>query len=463
MTPRISDVSERGIKASAEATSYFAAVIKLNERLWSPEDPEGNIVMSIAENRLTVDLIKDKLQSNLSFPDSVFFYDNTAGSAKMKSAMIGLLQHTFMKGLKLNPDNVTVSSGCGAVISNLIYCVTQPGEGIAIPAPYYPAFDFDLTCKNDAVPVAVHLSASDQPYDQQLQAASDEYLQTSGKRLVALLVTNPDNPTGTVYSEQHLLQMLKWCVQNKVHMISDEIYANSIFKPDCQFTSMAVLASGAEEHGLNPEDVKSYVHVIFGLSKDWCASGLRVGCLWTLNARIQAALQNVNAFYGVSGIAQHMIADMLEDLSFVDKYLKENKRRLGSAYDTLAGALIKAGIKFTPAAGSVFCWVDLRSALSQPTWKAERQLWEEGFVQRCGFIITPGQASHASEPGFFRICYAIVDHETILQLVQRLVGFITKSDAERQQVPLWIKKACMQKAKQEIEADPTQPAKPAFE
>jgi len=53
-------------------------------------------------------------------------------------------------------------------------------------------------------------------------------------------------------------------------------------------------------------------------------------------------------------------------------------------------ALTKAEITFTPAAGSVFCWVDLRSALSQPTWKAERQLWEEGFVQRCGFIITPG-------------------------------------------------------------------------
>ncbi len=54
--------------------------------------------------------------------------------------------------------------------------------------------------------------------------------------------------------------------------------------------------------------------------------------------------------------------------------------------------MTKAGIKFTSAVGSVFCWIDLRSALSQSTWEAERELWEQGFVQRCGFIITPGAA-----------------------------------------------------------------------
>ena len=120
---------------------------------------------------------------------------------------------------------------------------------------------------------------------------------------------------------------------------SDEIYANSIFKPDSPFTSVAVLAAQAQELGLDPGNVQSYVHVMFGLSKDWCASGLRVGCLWTLNKPVQAATQNLSYFGAVSGVAQHMLAELLEDNAFVQHYLKENVRRLGAAYDTLAGGL----------------------------------------------------------------------------------------------------------------------------
>lgn len=142
----------------------------------SPRDPDGNIVMSIAENRLTVDLIKEKLQCQHTFPDSVFYYDNMTGTDRLKAAMLMLVHSTFMQvtlhhnclnlhcfytsllymaldpcdtvkptqGVDLQPQNLTILSGCGAIINNLIYCITEPGEGIALPAPYYPAFDYDI-------------------------------------------------------------------------------------------------------------------------------------------------------------------------------------------------------------------------------------------------------------------------------------------------------------------------------
>lgn len=76
------------------------------------------------------------------------------------------------------------------------------------------------------------------------------------------------------------------------------------------------------------------------------------------------------------------------------------------------------------------------------------------------FCLHTGHSCHAAEPGFFRICYAIVDNDTILQLVARLISYISKSEDERRQTPLWISRASLQKTQQQIENDPAQPEIP---
>ncbi len=81
----------------------------------------------------------------------------------------------------------------------------------------------------------------------------------------------------------------------------------------------------------------SLQHTIFGLSKDWCASGLRVGCMYTHNPMLCKSLGNMGYFCGVSGLAQYILARALEDLSWVDMYLTENANRLGASYNILAG------------------------------------------------------------------------------------------------------------------------------
>ena len=108
------------------------------------------------------------------------------------------------------------------------------------------------------------------------------------------------------------------------------------------------------------------------------------------------------------------------------------------------------------------------------TLQAERELWEEGFVQRAGLIITPGLAAdhahsqtpcflwlltlclpagkdcHCAEPGFFRICYAIVLPEVIPLLVRRITDYISKSPQERRKVPI---KPWLASDKAEVKAD----------
>lgn len=65
------------------------------------------------------------------------------------------------------------------------------------------------------------------------------------------------------------------------------------------------------------------MHVIYGLSKDFCASGLRVGVLHTRNEGIHNALNNLSYFGAVSNLAQWTIATVLADLPWVQSFLGE--------------------------------------------------------------------------------------------------------------------------------------------
>ena len=49
-----------------------------------------------------------------------------------------------LQGATVDPDHLTLSAGAGAILDNLFFMLGNPGDGVLIPAPYYPAFDIDL-------------------------------------------------------------------------------------------------------------------------------------------------------------------------------------------------------------------------------------------------------------------------------------------------------------------------------
>jgi len=48
------------------------------------------------------------------------------------------------QGLEVNPEDIVVQTGCGAILSNMFQLLCEPGESVLIPAPYYPAFENDM-------------------------------------------------------------------------------------------------------------------------------------------------------------------------------------------------------------------------------------------------------------------------------------------------------------------------------
>lgn len=235
-----------------------------------------------------------------------------------------------------------------------------------------------------------------------------------------------------------------------MHVMVDEIYANSVFDPysaDHEFVSAVHLCAPAgipalsrEVLGLpspeaaeagassKPELLGPLVHVIWGMSKDFGASGLRVGALYSENQEIATALGNLGYFSTMGNTLQGRVAAVLEDVAWCKGYLAASHESLKRSYDTLWRALRAADIPSTPASAGLFAWIDLRELLDEPTAEAEAALQMRLFDE-CRLLLTPGLSCHAAEPGHFRCCFAWMSPASLEAGIRRLGAFVAKRRA----------------------------------
>ncbi|GJP78802.1 hypothetical protein CLOP_g9072 [Closterium sp. NIES-67] len=376
---RKTSLSSRGARALVPFSPYINAVNKAKEEPYSEKTPDGYFLMAQAETILTFDLIHEKIKSCREVPQTIGLYGNFRGGQRLRQAIAKMMQRTFM-GVEVEPLHICISSGVTAVLDLFFFATCSAGEGCFIPAPYFPAFDNDMSIRNEVIPIPIQPrdTRSYIPTTVEMEEAFTA-AQAKGIRPRVLLLTNPGNPLGTLYPEATLKELLLWAINHELHVLSDEIYANSKF------------GSSVSEF------------------------------FW----------QNIGMFAAVSNDTQHALSVMLEDDKFVDSYVSENKRRLKVSYDLLTSAFEAAGMHYQPACAAMFCWLDLRSILALPTFEAERLLWRE-ILDTCKIVITPGEACHYGEPGFFRVCYAAMPPEQLSVACDRLAAFWKKKVAERE-------------------------------
>jgi len=172
------------------------------------------------------------------------------------------------------------------------------------------------------------------------------------------------------------------------------------------------------------------VHMIWSLSKDFGASGFRVGVLYTQNSALLESLSNLNIFSGVSHPIQMVTAEILTDDLFVESFLEESRERLHRSYMICATKLEEMVIPFVPAQAGLFVYVDFSSLLQSKTMEGEQKLTKL-MVDYARVVLTPGESQYDQNPGNFRIGYATVSPEVLeiaMERLNRLVGKIRKMD-----------------------------------
>lgn len=441
-------LSQRGTNLLKPSVSYFTAVIQAAKDTYHPQqNPEGFIPLAVAQNTLMIPLFLSKMkqvETSIDYPDAVMLYGRGQGSYSLVNSLTRLMQRTFLQGCQLDVDSITCSAGITGILDNLFFLLGDAGQGVLIPAPYYAGFDADIGAKNHLVPVSFQMDInkdgslkqgsvstisagndninSEGYLHKQLDAAADKAA-AAGHPLCALLVTNPNNPLGIVYSENVIRAMMMWCLCNKVHFVCDEVYALSIYKrneTDHKFVSCLNISAALVEQGVaSQQDVDNYVTFVYGISKDFGGAGLSLGLMYSKNSTLNKALGRICYFNHVSNHTQLVLSHVFNDDQWVDDYIFRNTALLRESYDTLAAALRTAGITFQAASAGVFVWLDLHEYLHEQSWEAEWELFE-AMSYKAKVVVTPGKACHAEKPGRFRLCFARVAKEALPVAVERI-------------------------------------------
>lgn len=401
-------LSRRGhrLVSSPPAEEYLREHFARFEAPYDPAvRPNGYIPLCIAENKLVADLLLPRMGTCRNVSASSLAYDNWTGSRAFREQLARFLSRSVL-GRSIRPEHVAVLAGAGSALEILFYVIADPGDGVLVPTPSYAGFWLDLEVRNELKVIPVHTTSEDgfrltpELFDQALARAD--------RPVRAIIFTSPDNPMGRVYSAAEVAAVLDWAEHAGVHVVADEIYALSVFG-EVEFTSCASVRPALGDS----------IHLVWGFSKDFAASGLRCGVVVTENTEVMQGVEALAYWACCSGDTQHVLRGLISDDAWVERYLELMQSRLGASFRQVTTALDEERIPFLPSSAGFFLLCDLRPFLQERTWEAERQLWRH-ILDHTNVSLTPGQACHVSEPGFMRLCFAGVPCDTAVHGVHAL-------------------------------------------
>jgi len=408
------------------------------------DNPEGYIALCVAENKLAQEVFANRLMRPSTaleaFSDSVAYnYNGMLGLPIAREAVARFLEKRFLlsprvqgggggvlmsdgerslvSSDRINPEHIAIAAGASSILNHLFFSISEPGEGVLIPAPFYAAFVSDMKVVAGCIPIPVHSANPVRgPTVDELEAAKQNAERNLGVKVKIFLITNPNNPLGVAYDQEMVRKWILWARSYSIHCIVDEIYALSMHQVQHKFVSVIRIL----ENVLDDD-----VHFVWALSKDFGASGFRIGVLYSQNEDLLQALSNLSIFSCVSHPMQLVMADILLDDAFVEPYLISSRKKLRQSYALCTAKLDEMVIDYVPADAGIFVYCDFSSLLPEQTFEAERKLRKliETYAR---VVLTPGESQYDQKPGRFRICYAWVGEDVLEIAMERLSFLIIK-------------------------------------
>ena len=307
-------------------------------------------------------------------PIEVLEYSRSEGTESYRTK---LADYYADYGISVGAEEILVTTGGSEALAFAMACIADPGDEIIVPEPFYANYNgFAIANGVKVVPVASGIE------DNFALPPIERFESFITPRTRAILLCNPGNPTGYLYSKEEIGKLANLVRKHDLFLISDEVYREFTYDGKTHYSIL-------QEPGLD-----RFAIMVDSVSKRYSMCGARIGCIVSRNREVmQTALKFAQARLSPPTLAQIASEAALDTpKSYFDEVIGEYSGRRDLLLRELSGI---EGIRIARPQGAFYCMVELPVADADhfAQWLLESFQWEGATVMvapAAGFYATPG-------------------------------------------------------------------------
>ncbi|CAK1233478.1 Aspartate/methionine/tyrosine aminotransferase (AspB) [Fructobacillus tropaeoli] len=328
------------------------------------------------------------------------FYTPVGGILPLREAIAE--QTTKKTGQVLSADQVTVTSGAKLSLYTIMQVLLNPGDQVVMPEPYWVSYV-------EQVRLAGGVATTVKPKTAAMKLTPADLDEVAGP-VKLIILNNPSNPTGQVYSRAEVQALLDWADAHDSFLLSDEIYGQLIYNGQT-FTS-----------ALSLKEIKdSRLIIVDGVSKSYSMTGWRLG--WTIaDEKIIAEMNKLlgHMTSNPAAVSQYAaLAALTVDQQMVEDMRTTFESRLNATYDKLT-AIPGLSVAQKPE-GAFYLFFKVDQDLLDKLGLKSTIDFASALLEQAHVAIPAGEGF--GMPGYLRLSYA-KDQATINEALDRILAFV---------------------------------------
>ena len=344
------------------------------------------------------DSVKNALLEKL---DSALGYCDVRGMVDARNAIFEYHRSKNINNYTL--DDIFIGNGISEIASMVATAILNPGDEVLVPTPCYSLWTNEIIL-HKAVPVFYKCDESNH-----WNPDIDNIKSLITNKTKAIVIINPNNPTGVVYSNDILLEIAEIARQNNIIVLSDEIYDRLVFdgKKHISFASLT-------------DDIP--VITMNGLSKSHCLCGFRCGWLVISGPNAQreeinqALLKLASVRLSANAIMQTVIPAALADTEYTKKMIRPGGRLYEQRKATFEALDKSECLTYVKNDAAFYVFPRIKPEYVKET---DDSTFAEKLLFNNHILVVPGSGFMWNNPNHFRIVMlpqADVLHNAVLQI-----------------------------------------------